>query len=264
VQEAAPQLHTIGATMIVRRIAPALVPLLLGCQALDAAEPSRPLGPRIGSVVKAKLPASPSAPKLLDFVAEPYRDAVAAVLKSPTLTAKASEAEYDVYPAVYDWLLEHPDRTSLAWQRLEIPCVDITDLGKGQFYWTDEFASELSWQTVGTFENGRIWFATGKVKAGGLIPTIPVKAVVILQSPRTAPDATGMSRIKPQVNIVIQSDSAIATALLKLAGSQVPKVAEDGAEQLLLYFSGIARTIHKNPDRLAELLGPRATKKPGR
>ncbi len=197
----------------------------------------------------------------MDYVTEKHKDAVAAVLKSPTISSKSVEAEFTVYPNVYDWLLEHPDRTSLAWQRLEIPCVDITDLGKGQFYWTDEHGSELSWQTVGTFENGRIWFATGKVKAGVLMPTIPVKAVAVLQAPRTATDEDGVCRIKPQVHVYIQCDSALATAAMKLAGPAAPKMAEEGAEQLLFYFSGIGRTIYKRPEKLEMLLSPKPTKK---
>jgi hypothetical protein len=250
--------------MLVRRTNAILVTLVLGPWLSFAADPQPQYGPRQASAT-VRAPAltstKPAAPKLMDFVAETHKEAVAAVLKAPTISAKSVESEFSVYPNVYDWLLEHPDRTSLAWQRLEIPCVDITDLGKGQFYWTDEHGSELSWQTVGSFENGRIWFATGKVKGGMLLPTIPVKAVAVLQAPRSKTDEDGVCRIKPQVHVYIQSDSGLTTAALKLIGPAAPKMAEDGAEQLLFYFSGIARTIYKRPEKLEMLLGPKVTTK---
>ena len=250
--------------MMVRRTTAIFTALAVGPWLSFAADPQPQYGPRQASAtVRAPslVQTKPAAPKLMDFVTDTHKEAVAAVLKAPTISSKSVEAEFSVYPNVYDWLLEHPDRTSLAWQRLEIPCVDITDLGKGQFYWTDEHGSELSWQTVGKFENGRIWFATGKVKAGVLLPTIPVKAVAVLQAPRSVMNEDGICRIKPQVHVYIQCDSALATAALKLVGPAAPKMAEEGAEQLLFYFSGIARTIYKRPEKLEMLLSPKATLK---
>ncbi len=220
--------------------------------------------PKAGPVVRKPTAPAPtvaapatSQPKLLDFVAESHRDAVAAVVKSPTLAAKATEDEFAAGSKVYDFLLAHPDRTSLAWQRLKVPCVEITDLGKGSFHWADDGGSELTWQTVGAFENGVVWYATGKVKAGTLFPTVPVKAVAVLQSPRTAPDADGVSRFKPQVNVYLQCDSKLAAAALRIAGPSAPRMAEEGAEQLLFFFSGVARYLHQKPDQVERLLGPK-------
>jgi hypothetical protein len=221
----------------------------------SAGEPRSLLGPRVKA---SAVPTTAAQPKLLDFVAEKHRDAVAAVIKSPTLTAKATDDEFAAHPQVYDWLLEHPDRTSLAWQRLKVPCVEIVDRGKGQFYWGDDSGSDLTWQTVGTFETGTIWYATGKVKPGTFIPTIPVKAVAVLQSPRSAADATtGACTFKPVVNVYIQCDSRLANAALRLAGPSAPRMAEEGAEQLMFFFSGVARYLHKKPEQVETLLGPK-------
>jgi hypothetical protein len=238
-----------------RSQAAAAVFLLLGGGAF-AAEPKA--GPLVRKPTAPAAAPATGQPKLLDFVAESHRDAVAAVVKAPTLAAKATEDEYVASAAVYDFLLARPDRTSLAWQRLKVPCVEITDLGKGQFHWADESGSELTWQTVGSFENGVVWYATGKVKAGTLFPTVPVKAVAVLQSPRTAPDADGVSRFKPQVNVYLQCDSKLAAAALRIAGPSAPRMAEEGAEQLLFFFSGVARYLHKKPDQIEPLLGLKA------
>ena len=229
-----------------------------------AADPKPIFGPRKTTVPSAPtvLASAPTQtpttqPKLLDFVAENYRDVVGGILKAPTLAAKATDDEFRAHPHVYDWLLDHPDRTSLAWQRLKVPCVEITDLGKGQFFWGDG-SSELTWQSVGTFENGVIWHATGKVKAGSLLPTVAVKAVAVLQSPRTAPDEKGGAcAFKPVVNVYLQCDSKLAAAALRIAGPSAPRLAEEGAEQLLFFFSGIARYLERKPDLTETLLAPK-------
>lgn len=221
-----------------------------------AVEPKPLLGPRktTASSPVATVAAN-TQPKLLEFVAESHRETVAAIIKSPTLAAKATDDEFVAHTKVYDFVLSHPDRTSLAWQRLKVPCVEITDLGKGQYFWGDD-GSELTWLTVGSFENGVIWYATGKVKAG-VLPALPVKAVAVLQSPHTQADANDSATYKSVVNVYIQCDSKLAAAALRLAGSSAPKMAEEGAQQLLFFYSGVARYLHKKPDQIEAVLGPK-------
>jgi hypothetical protein len=206
----------------------------------------------------AVIPVAPipaKKPTLLDVVAEKYREQVAQVIKAPTLATKATDEAFTAHPAVYDWLLEHPDRTTVAWQRLKVPSVDITDLGKGQFFWSDEAGSELAWQAVGRFENGIVWYATGKVKGGALLPTVPVRAVAVLHAPREVDPATGAAAFKPTLHVYILSDSRLATVAMRVMGSDAAKMAEQGAEQLLFFFSGVARYLHKKPDQVEALLG---------
>ena len=45
-----------------------------------------------------------------------------------------------------------------------------------------------------------------------------------------------------------------------MAGPAAPRMAEEGAEQLLFFFSGMARYLEKHPDQMAALLTP--AKKP--
>ncbi len=233
-----------------------LFAIVLLASVAPAAEPgwsNRSLSaPALGPSLRSQSVAA--QPKLIDFVAEGHREAVSSVLKSPTISTKASEAEFTAHPQVYDWLLEHPDRCSLAWQRLKIPCIEIADKGKAGFSWTDENGSELTWQKVGEFENGWIWYASGKIKAGALLPSVPVKAVAVLHAPRGAPEADGSCLYKPTVSVSIQCESRLANAAMRIAGPSAPKMAEEGAEQLLFYFSGVARYLNKKPDQIEPLL----------
>ena len=201
---------------------------------------------------------APAAPPVPDAVAPAFRDAVGRVMKAPTVSTKYIEEGFPAHPHVYQWMLDHPDRVSLAWGRLQVPCVEITDLGNGKFHWTDETGSELTWQAVGKLADGLVWYATGKVKPAALLPMVPVRAVVVLRHPATAADAAGMATIKPEVSAYIQTDSRAANAILRMLGPAAPKMAEQGAEQLLYFFSGIARYLAKHPEQVQAVLGPKA------
>ena len=225
----------------------------------SAADPRPLYAPPPSAAQRSPTQATTKQPTVMDFVAEAHKETVAAVMKASTLSAKSAEEEFVAHPAVYDWLLDHPDRAALGWQRMKIPCVDILDQGKGQFHWADENGSELNWQSVGDIPNGRIWYATGKVKAATLLPMIPVKAVAVLQAPRGAPDKNGYCTFKPVVNVYLQCDSKLANAALRMAGPSAPKMAEDGAGQLLYFFSGVARYLEQNPDQVESVLAPAKT-----
>jgi hypothetical protein len=196
-----------------------------------------------------------AAPNLLDAVAPAYRDAVAGVVRQPTLTAKATDDEFVAHAKVYEWMLEHPDRVALAWRRLKVPCVDITEQPGNRFHWADD-GSELTWLTVGRFAEGLIWYATGKVKPGALLPAAPVKAVAVLHHPKQAFDEKA-AVYAPTVTVYLQTDSRAAAAILRMVGPAAPRMAEQGAEQLLLFFSGPAQHLYKHPDEVPTLLAPK-------
>jgi hypothetical protein len=201
--------------------------------------------------------ARPAAVSVLDVVAPAYREPVAKVLRQPTLTTKASEEAFTAHPTVYDWLLEHPDRAALAWRRMRVPCVEIADIGHGHFRWVDENGSDITWQAVGRFPDGIIWYATGKVKPATMLPTIPVTAVAVLHAPRdTANPSTKTAHLRPALSVYLHTDSRAANAILRVIGPAAPRMAEQAAEQLLLFFSGPARYVGRHPDRAPTLLAP--------
>jgi hypothetical protein len=220
---------------------------VLLCAAAPAAAQTRPAG------------APPAPTAVPDAVAPAFRDAVGRVLRSPTVSTRYAEEAFAAHPNVYAWMLDHPDRVSLAWERLQVPCVEIADLGNGKFRWADETGSELTWQKAGTLADGLIWYATGKVKPAALLPMVPVRAVVVLRYP-AATDASGTTKLKPEVAAYVQTDSRAANALLRMLGPATPKMAEQGAEQLMYFFSGIAAYLHKHPDQVKAVLGPKTGK----
>lgn len=192
---------------------------------------------------------------LSEIVHPDYRDAVTKVVKQPTVSTRATAPDVVCTASMYEWLFDHPDRVSLAWQRLKVAAVPIADSGNGQFAWTDENGSEVVWRVVGTFRDGLVWYATGKVKPAPAAPSVPVKAVAVLSRPQKAAK-DGVAVFSTSVQVYLQSDSKAATLALRVLGPTAPKLAEQGAEQFLEFFNGIADYVQKNPTKADALLAP--------
>jgi hypothetical protein len=192
----------------------------------------------------------------LDSVAGEYRNRVANIIKQPTVLARAAPEEFE--QGIYGWLLEHPDRASLAWRRLGVPCAEITDRGQGTFGWSDGQGTDVTWRTVAKSDLTRVWLAEGHTKLGPMLPTIPVRAVVVLHSPRTI-RRDGRVVVVHATDVYLQTDSKATATVIKVLGSATPKLADEGAGQLLLFFSGLTRYFNNHPEDTEWLL---AGKKP--
>ena len=192
-------------------------------------------------------------PVPLDQLPGPTRDAMRKVMKDPTVTAVCQPQEFVAHSDTYLWLLDHPDRTAAAWRKLGVPAIEIRPMKDGRFYWKDPDGSELVWQTVASGPSGRIWFAEGQVKPGPLLPMISVSAVAVLAHAEKA-RPTGDSVIRHQLEVFLHTDSRAASLVTRLIGDGAPRMARDGSEQLLMFFSQIARYAHDKPEKAKGLL----------
>jgi hypothetical protein len=202
---------------------------------------------------KAKGAGKLPLPVALEAMPVATRDALSKVMKDPTLSAVSPAEEFVAHPDMYQWLLDHPDRTAGAWRKMGVAAVEIKSLKDGRFCWKDENGSELVWQNVAQGPTGRVWYAEGKVNPGPLLPTVSVTAVAVLNytdTPRTTGDAT----IKHQIEVYLHTDSKTAALVTKLLGDGAPRMASQGSEQLLMFFSGIAKYAHDKPEKARGLL----------
>src|SRR5262245_17280946 len=185
------------------------------------------------------------------------RDALVKVIKDPTITAVSPADDFVAQPDMYQWLLDHPDRTAAAWRKLGIGAVEIKPLKDGRFYWKDDNGSELVWQTVARGPSGRVWYAEGRVKPGPFLPSFPVTAVAVLNhadKPKDKGDAT----ITHQIEVFLRTDSKAAALATRLLGDSAPKMAQEGSEQLLMFFSGMARYAHDKPEKAKAALAEKS------
>jgi hypothetical protein len=190
-------------------------------------------------------------PVALEEIPAATRDKMKPIMKDATIRATCPAEEFIAHADMYKWLLDHPDRTAVAWRNLGIDAIQIKPMKDGKFVWKDQ-GSELVWQSVAQGPNGRVWYAEGKVKPGLLLPSAPVKAVAILNHTEKARE-TGDMVIKHQVEIFLKTDSKVATLAAKLLGESVSKMAEQGSEQLLMFFSGIAKYAHDKPEKVKDI-----------
>lgn len=210
-----------------------------------------------GGAAAQPTPAAPLSPPeagrvpLEDLPAE-IQQQVRHIVQRPTLSATGPAEEFLGRPAVYQWLLDHPNYASQAWRRLGTPCLEITDRGDGKFGWTDNQGTDLFWKTIYRAPEMQIWYAEGRARPALLLPTITMRAVVVLRH-RARVDASGRPHIRHQADVFIQTDSAAAALVARLLGPSVPHLAEQGVTQMQLFFSALTWYLERHPDR-AEIL----------
>jgi hypothetical protein len=191
-----------------------------------------------------------------DAMPGPTRDLVRRIIARPTLVTHAPVEEFVANPETYAWLVEHPDRAADIWQKLGVPCAPILDQGNGRFSWADGQGSEISWVTATENPRLRVWVADGHVKPSSLLAPIPVKAVAILRHVAKM-NSDGTVRVRHQVDVFVHADSRAANVVAKLLGPTAERMAEQGANQLLAFFSNPARYLTRNPKQAETILGVR-------
>jgi hypothetical protein len=190
-------------------------------------------------------------PVPLDVLPANLREPIAKVVRDPTLAAHGPAEEFAAGP--YEWLLDHPDRVATAWRRLGIPCVAIVPKGDDHFAWIDADGSNVGWVTAYRGLNMRIWYAEGQAKPSPTLPLISVRAVAVLRHSRRT-DENGQALISHDVDIYVQTDSKAAALVTRLLGPAAPRMAEQGAMQLLMFFSSMAKHLDERPDQVPVLL----------
>lgn len=181
------------------------------------------------------------------------RDSVRHVVEQPTLYSHGAVESFSGQPAMYSWLLDHPDRAVVAWRRLGARCTEITRLENGHFRWRDDHGSEIRWQTIHNTASLRIWYAVGTIRPGLLLPSIPVQMVVLLRHGNRA-DGPTRNVIYHQPDVFLKTDSKTAVIVTRLLGASAPRVAEQCLSQMEAFYSGLVWYMDHHPERTEKLL----------
>ena len=175
------------------------------------------------------------------------------VLERPTLSVHGPTEIFRGRPAVYRWLLDHPDQGSRVWRRLGAKCLEITDQGNGWFLWNDNQGTEISWETIYEDARIRVWYAVGSSRPAVLLPAVPLRAVVVLHHAET-PAGTEDPIIQHQADLYLQTDGRTALLVARLLGSSANRLAEQGVAQLEMFFSALVWYFDRHPERAEALL----------
>jgi hypothetical protein len=189
----------------------------------------------------------------LDGLPAGLREHVQHVLDRPTLFTHGPAEVFTCCPALYHWLLEHPDQAVALWRRLGAHCTDIQNRGGGVFGWSDGQGSEVRWWTIHRGPEMRVWYAEGSARAAGVLPLVPVRAVVVLRHAEGR-SPSGRTLVQHQVDLFLQTDSRTAALVTRLMGPSAPRMAEQGAGQVEMFFSALAWYLDQHPAKAEEIL----------
>jgi hypothetical protein len=210
----------------------------------------------VGATACAQGPAAPSwetAPVPLEQLPYPVGDHVRQVLEHPTFHATGPAESFLCNPQQYHWFLEHPDRAVAAWRRLGAKCIDIQDRGNGRFGWSDTLGSDVSWTTVYRDAGMRVWYAEGSVRAGKMLPLLPIRAVVVLRY-AVLSDQSGQPFVRHEAELALHTDSKTAALVAKLVGASAPRLGQQYVAQLEMFYSALAWYLGQHPGQAEALL----------
>lgn len=208
----------------------------------------------------AMLPSPPSVfssmhtPIPLEQMTPQAQRLVLAVLQQPTLTAHGPTEAFLCRPALYYWLVDHPDQAAHIWLGLGAKCAGIESLGEGHFRWHDAQMGEMRWDTVLRTPHQCIWYAYGKVRPGPLLPYVIARGVVVLSFVEGA-DTQGHPAVRHQMELVLQANSHAIALATRLFGASVPHMTEQYVGQMETFFGALAWYLSKHPEKAPGLLG---------
>lgn len=239
-----------------RRMAWGWVLLLGGAAGTNAVSAqSTPNGVRSVSLPRPTAPAQGfvAAPVPLEELAPAVRPRVAGVLEHPTLSARGQLEAFHCRPNLYFWLLDHPDAAARLWRSLGAKCTDILARNDGGFSWKDAQNGEIHWHPILRTPRQHIWYAEGRVRPGVLLPSVPVRAVVVMNH-QEGSDGNGKAAVRHQMDMILHTDSRAVKLATRLFGASAPRLAEEYVGQMEMFFGALAWYLTQHPDKAAEML----------
>jgi hypothetical protein len=189
----------------------------------------------------------------LDEMPAEVRQRIQKIVDTPTLYAQGPAETFRCNPDVYRWYLDHPDRAVAAWRKLGARVVAIADRGHGRFGWSDDQGSDVVWITVYKSDSLRVFYATGQIKPGPLVPAASFQAVVVLHHAE-GQTASNQKVIRHQADLILHTDSRGAALIARLLGARAPRMAEQYVGQVQMFFAALPWYIEKHPEKAEELL----------
>lgn len=193
------------------------------------------------------------APVPLDELTPEARAKVRAVLEHPTLSTRGPLEAFHCRPALYFWLLDRPDLAARLWRDLGAKCTGIQASGEGAFIWKDAQNGEVRWWTVLRTARQRVWYAEGRVKPGVMLPSVPVRAVVVLNHQQGA-DRDGKPAVRHQMDMILHTDSRAINLATRLFGASAPRMAREYVGQMEMFFGALAWYLTEHPDKTKSLI----------
>jgi hypothetical protein len=206
------------------------------------------------STVELSRPVPQASEVPLDDLPPQARELVRNVIMQPTVSGCGPAEEFPGRLSVFRWLLDHPDRAARAWRQLGAPAMNITSRGADHFTWSGPHGSNVSWDTIYRGPQMCIWYAEGHVRPGALLPSFPVRSVVVMHHSEHL-DWLGRPMIQEHADLFLQTNSAATAWMVRLIGPSLPRLTEQCLGQLGMFFSALTNYLYRHPEQAAALVG---------
>ncbi len=173
----------------------------------------------------------------VEKLAEPLRGKVNFVLQKGQLFQKGKSEAFPCTPEVYRWFLDSPDAALFAWKKLGATKASIHKQPDGCFLGSDGMGGELRWQQICSGPRSRIWYAEGSGRMGPLLPTMTIRAVVLLTF-QEVQGVDGRPGIKHRLELFAHHDTT--PLFSRITGLTAEAAGKKAMEQMELFFSGMA------------------------
>jgi hypothetical protein len=193
----------------------------------------------------------------IDKLPSELGERVSTIVDHPALYTHGPTEEVLCDPATYFWLLDHPDRATLAWRRLGAKCVDIQNCGDDCFSCSDPNGNDVRWSTIYRSPEMRIWYAEGSIKVGSLLKPVTGEAILVVRHTE-AKDAKGRDIVRQQTDMILHADSKTATFVAKVLGASMPQLAEQYVVHEGKFFSLLAMYLRMHPEKAVSLLAEKS------
>jgi hypothetical protein len=194
----------------------------------------------------------------LDKLPEAYRQKVTDIVdQSATVYSRSPATAFPCKPAVYHWLVDNPQCGFRAWKVLGTKCATVEKKEDGSYFGKDQAGSEFHVHTVFEEPGRRIWYAEGTAKATAVSSPVPVRAVLVLRY-QEVKGVDGRIGIRHRAELFTQAEAKTTGLMGKLWGMSADVLATKAAEQVDLFFSGIAWYMSEHPEWTKTALQPTA------
>lgn len=187
----------------------------------------------------------------LDRLPPEARQKLGHVLDKPSVTASGPAETFVSPPALYRWLLDHPDLTAKLWHLLGANVSEVKE-HNGRYRWADDKGSEVFWSIALRAPGLHVWYAEGKVKPALLVPLTSFKAVVYLKYTE-GKDTEDQPAIQHRVHFVLRCDSRAIALAMRLLGKSAPGLAEQYLGHLQTFYGGMAWYLHADEERARKM-----------
>lgn len=194
----------------------------------------------------------------LDQVKPSDRAKVEEVLQNSELFVRGPIESFPCKPAIYRWLLDHPEWGVHAWRHLGATQIQVERQKDNSFLGQDQSGGELRWRLVHEASGKRVWYAEGSGRMAPFTPIVTIRAVLLLRYQEVMAE-DGRVGIRHRSEVFAMYDPKSAALIRKFLQSSSETLGKKVLEQIELFFSGMAWYLTENPDWGQQVMSTRAT-----